>query len=153
MMVEIVKNTEKHLDYASLLEKAQANQKKSISSAIGYSSVATAASLNAKCIITPTATGATARVVSKFRPEATIVGVTPNEDALRRMQIFRGVYPIKSIPYHSTEEICEDAINLTKAKGMVETGDIVVVTAGIPSPSIKKMREGMSNMMRVAIVE
>ncbi len=153
MMVEIVKNTEKHLDYASLLEKAQANRKKNISSAIGYSSVATAASLNAKCIITPTATGATARVVSKFRPEASIVGVTPNEDALRRMQIFRGVYPIKSIPYHSTEEICEDAINLAKAKGMVETGDIVVLTAGIPSPSIKKTREGMSNMMRVAIVE
>lgn len=153
MMVEIVKNTEKHLDYENLLEKAQANRKKSISSAIGYSSVATAASLNAKCIITPTATGATARVVSKFKPEATIVGVTPNEDALRRMQIFRGVYPIKSIPYNSTEEICEDAINLAKAKGMVETGDVVVVTSGIPSPSIKKTREGMSNMMRIAIVE
>ena len=82
-----------------------------------------------------------------------IVGVTPNEDALRRMQIFRGVYPLKSIPYQSTEEICEDAIKLAKANGMVKTGDIVVVTAGIPSPVIKKESEGMSNMMRIAIVE
>ena len=153
MMVEIVKNTEQHLDYATLLEKAQAKRKNSISSAIGYSSVATAASLNAKCIITPTASGATARVVSKFKPEAIIVGVTPNEETLRRMQIYRGVYPIKSIPYNSTEEICEEAINLTKAKGIVEVGEVVVVTAGIPSPRVKKSREGMSNMMRIAIVE
>ena len=153
MMAEIVKNTEQHLDYDMLLSKAQENRKKSISSAIGYSSVATAASLGAKCIITPTASGATARVVSKFRPEAMIVGVSPNEESLRRMQIYRGVYPVKSIPYQTTDEICEEAIDLTKAKGFAETGDIVVVTAGIPSPNVKKGREGMSNMMRIAIVD
>ena len=153
MMVEIVKNTEQHLDYDMLLAKAQENRKKSISSAIGYSSVATAMSLDAKCIITPTASGATARVVSKFRPEAMIVGVSPNEESLRRMQIYRGVYPVKSIPYQTTDEICEEAINLAKAKGFAETGDIVVVTAGIPSPNVKKGREGMSNMMRIAIVD
>jgi pyruvate kinase len=153
MMVEIVKNTEQHLDYDTLLAKAQENRKKSISSAIGYSSVATAASLGASCIITPTASGATARVVSKFRPEAMIVGVSPNEESLRRMQIYRGVYPIKSIPYQTTDEICDEAIDLAKAKGFSETGDIVVVTAGIPSPNVKKGREGMSNMMRIAIVD
>ena len=153
MMVEIVKNTEQHLDYDSLLEKAKENRKKSITNAIGYSSVATAASLNAKCIITPTATGATARVVSKFRPEAMIVGVTPNEETFRRMQLYRGVYPVKSIPYTTTDEVCDDAINLATAKGLVETGDIVVLTAGIPTPSVKKSRESMSNMMRIAIVD
>lgn len=153
MMVEIVKNTESHLDYETLLAKAQENCKKNISSAIGYSSVATAASLNAKCIITPTASGATARVVSKFRPEATIVGVSPNEETLRRMQIYRGVYPIKSLPYNSTDEVCDEAIKLASTKGLVESGDIIVVTAGIPSPYVKNTRECMSNMMRIAIVD
>ena len=153
MMVEIVKNTEQHLDYDTLLSKAQANRKKSISSAIGYSSVTTAASLGAKCIITPTASGATARVVSKFKPEAVMLGVSPNEESVRRMQIYRGVFPIKSIPYETTDEICDEAIDLAKAKGFAETGDIVVVTAGIPSPNVKKGREGMSNMMRIAIVD
>ena len=153
MMVEIVKNTESHLDYDALLEKAKENRKKNISCALGYSSVATAASLNAKCIITPTTSGATARVVSKFRPKALIVGVSQNEETLRRMQIYRGVYPIKSLPYNSTEEICEEAINLTSAKGLVETGDIVVVIAGIPSTKVKSTREGMSNMMRIAVVD
>ena len=153
MMVHIVENTEEHLDYDMLLKKAQEYRKKSISSAIGYSSVATAASLNAKCIITPTVSGATARVVSNFRPKADIIGVTPNEETLRKMQIYRGVYPVKSVQLGTTEDICEESINLVSAKQLVEAGDIVVLTAGIPSQSIRKVREGMSNMMRIAIVE
>ncbi len=153
MMVEIVKNAEKHVDYSAILNKSKASRRKGISNAIGYSSVATAASLNAKCIITPTAAGITARLVSKFKPEAMIVGVTPNEETLRKMQIYRGVYPIKSIPYDTTEEICEDAVELAKIKGFVEAGDIVVVTAGIPSTKVNSLNKGITNMMRVAVVD
>lgn len=153
MMVHIVENTEKHLDYGALLHKAQGNRKKSIASAIGYSSVATAANLHAKCIITPTVSGATARVVSKMKPEADIMGVTPNEETLRRMQIYWGVRPMKSVTMDSTEDICDEAINLVQAKQLVEAGDIVVLTAGLPSPNGKRGREGMSNMMRIAIVD
>lgn len=153
MMVEIVKNAEDHLDYDAILNKVKLHRKKSISSAICYSSVTTSIHLNAKCILTPTASGSTARVMSKFKPKSMIVGVTPNEDALRRMQIFRGVYPLKSIPYSTTEEICDEAIELAKVKGLVESGDVVVVTAGIPSTAVKNVNEGMSNMMRIAIVQ
>lgn len=153
MMVHIIENTEKHLDYNLLLEKAQKNRKKSISSAISYSSVATATSLQAKCIITPTVSGATARMVSKFFPKAMVVGVTPNDSTLRKMQIYRGVYPLRSLPMDRTEDICEDAISLVKARQLVEPGDIVVMTAGIPSPAVRREREGISNMMRIAIVE
>lgn len=153
MMVHIVENTEEHLDYDILLEKAQEHRRKGISSAIGYSSVATAMNLNAKCIITPTLSGATARVVSKFKPKADIIGVTPNEETLRKMQIYWGVLPIKSIEYHTTEDICNDAIDLVNAKQLVETGDIVVLTAGIPSPIMKKTRDGVSNMMKIAVIE
>ena len=153
MMVHIIENTEKHLDYDVLLEKAQEHRKKGISSAIGYSSVATAMNLSAKCIITPSVTGATARVVSKFKPKADIIGVTPYEETLRKMQIYWGVTPVKSIEYNTTEDICNDAIDLVTAKRLVEPGDIVVMTAGIPSPTIKKSRDGVSNMMRIAVVE
>lgn len=153
MMTLIVENTEKHLDYTALLEKARTHRKKSITSAIGYATVATASNLRARCIITPTATGATARVVSKMKPEAMVIGVTPNEAALRRMQIFRGVRPLQSIIYETTEEICDEAIKLTKSKGYVKDGDVVIVTAGIPSPTIKNVSEGMSNMMRIVVVK
>jgi len=153
MMVEIVKDAENHLDYEALLQKAQSKQKNGVSEALAFASVATAARLAAKCIITPTASGATARVVSKFWPKAWIVGVSPNEETLRRMQILRGVYPIKSIPCGTTEEISREAIQLAKEKRMISLGDTVVVIAGIPSPNVEKQQGGMSNMMQIVVVD
>ena len=96
MMVHIIQNTEQHLDYEGMLEKTGGHLKSGVSSAIGYSSVLAASNLNAKCIITPSVSGATARVVSNLRPRQVILGVTPNERTLRRMSIYWGVKPIKS---------------------------------------------------------
>ena len=153
MMVHIIENTEQHLDYDTMLEKAGEHLKAGVSSAIGYSSVLAAANLNAKCIITPSVSGATTRVVSNLRPKQEILGVTPNERTLRRMSIYWGVRPIKSMEFDTTEDICEGAIELALVKQDVEPGDIVVLTAGIPSPNVKKERSGVSNMMRIATVE
>ncbi|MCB6200286.1 pyruvate kinase [Extibacter muris] len=153
MMVHIVENTEEHLDYEVILEKAAEHKRKGISSAIGYASVAAADNLGAKCIVTPSVSGATARVVSKFKPKADIIGVTPNEATLRRMQIYWGVRPYKSIEFNTTEDILTGAIELISAKQVVEPGDIIVLTAGIPSPNIKRSKEGVSNMMRIAVVD
>ena len=153
MMVHIIQNTEQHLDYEGMLEKTGGHLKSGVSSAIGYSSVLAASNLNAKCIITPSVSGATARVVSNLRPRHVILGVTPNERTLRRMSIYWGVKPIKSQAFNTTDDICDGAIELAKVKQFVETGEIVVITAGIPSPNVKKERSATSNMMRIATVE
>ena len=153
MMGHIIQNTEQHLDYEGMLEKTGGHLKSGVSSAIGYSSVLAASNLNAKCIITPSVSGATARVVSNLRPRQVILGVTPNERTLRRMSIYWGVKPIKSQAFNTTDDICDGAIELAKVKQFVETGEIVVITAGIPSPNVKKERSATSNMMRIATVE
>ena len=153
MMVHIIQNTEQHLDYEGTLEKTGGHLKSGVSSAIGYSAVLAASNLNAKCIITPSVPGATARVVSNLHPRQVILGVTPNERTLRRMSIYWGVKPIKSQAFNTTDDICDGAIELAKVKQFVETGEIVVITAGIPSPNVKKERSATSNMMRIATVE
>jgi pyruvate kinase len=153
MMVHIIENSEQHLDYDLILEKAGNHLRTGVSSAIGYSSVLAAANLNAKCIITPSVSGATARVVSNLKPKQEILGVTPNERTLRRMSIYWGVRPLKSLEVNTTEDICSGAIELALVKQYVEMGDVVVLTAGIPSPSVKKEKSGISNMMRIATIE
>ena len=126
---------------------------KSTSSALSHATVTTANNLGAKCIIAPTASGATARVVSKFKPRTEIIGVTPNEEVMRRMQIYWGVRPLKSIEFTTTEDVCSGAIDLVVAKQIVETGDVVVLTAGIPSPHFSGQKEGVSNIMRIAVIQ
>ena len=153
MMVHIVENTEEHLDYELILKKAGEHRMKSASSALGHATVTTANNLRAKCIITPTVSGATARVVSKFKPQMDIIGISPNEATLRRMQIYWGVRPLKSIEVRTTEDICNSAIDLICAKQIAETGDVVILTAGIPSANVAGQKTGVSNMMRIAVVD
>ncbi len=153
MMVHIVESTEEHLDYDTLLRQSEAHRMKSASSALGFATVSTAMNLKAKCIIAPSMSGATARVVSKFKPQTEIIGVSPDSASLRRMQIYWGVRPMKSIEVHTTEDICSSAIELVCAKQIAETGDVVILTAGIPSPVVGGRQAGVSNMMRIAIVD
>lgn len=153
MMVHIIENTEQHLDYDMILDKAGDHLKRGISSAIGYSSVLAAANLKAKAIITPTVSGATARVMSNLKPIQPIIGVTPSERALRRMSIYWGVQALKSMECHTTDDICSEAIEISKVKRCVEIGDVVVLTAGIPALDVNAAREGISNMMRIATIE
>lgn len=153
MMVHIIENTEQHLDYELLLAKAGNHLKAGVSSAIGYSSVLAASNLDAKCIITPSVSGATTRVVSNLKPRQEILGVTPNDRALRRMSIYWGVRPLKSLEFDTTEDICNGAIELAEIKQFVESGDVVVLTAGIPSPNVRQEKRSASNMMRIAIIE
>ena len=69
------------------------------------------------------------------------------------MQIYWGVRPLKSIAAATTDEMCNSAIDLVRAKQLAETGDIVVLTAGFPSPNVKAQQATVSNMMKIAVVD
>lgn len=153
MMAHIVENTEQHYDYKGYLKRAKVHRMKNATSALGYATVTTANNLNAKCIITPTISGATARVVSKFKPQMDIIAVSPNPASLRRMQIYWGVETLKSFQMDTTDDICNGAIELAAAKQYVESGDTVILTAGIPSPTLGSDYSGVTNMMKIAVVE
>lgn len=153
MMVHICENTESHLDHEEILSKMANHQMKDTTSALGYATVSTAANLDAKCIIAPTGSGATARVISKFHPKMDVLAVSPSARALRRMQIYWGVRTYESQQVDTAEAICSNAINIAKEHGLVETGDITVLTAGIPSPHVGGFDYGVSNMMRIVTID
>ena len=153
MMAHICENTESHLDHEEILDKMKNLRRKDNTSALGYATVSTAMNLDAKCIIAPTGSGATARIISKFHPEMDVLAVSPNARALRRMQIYWGVRPYESVYQETTEEICDSAIMIAKEKGFVAEGDVAVLTAGIHSPHFGRIDYGVSNMMRIVTIE
>ena len=55
--------------------------------------------------------------------------------------------------FDTTEDISAGAIELARVKQFIESGDVVVLTAGIPSPSVKTERSGVSNMMQIMTIE
>lgn len=151
MMAQIAEKAEWHLNYKVLLEEKQDYSNTSISSAVSYSSVSAAYRLNAKAIITPTLSGFTSRQVSKYKPKAIIIGASPEEKVLRKMQIYWGVKPLKTDKEETTDAIMETALQLAKEKHIVNSGDIVVITAGV---TVKGGQGGgVTNLMKIETIK
>jgi pyruvate kinase len=106
------------------------NPKNSISNAISYAVGEIANQLKAKAIVTLTKTGATARNVSKFRPNIQILAVTPDVDVARRMQLVWGVHPLLVLNSSSTDQTIQASLNSALEQGFVAASDLVVITAG-----------------------
>lgn len=150
MMAEIARTTEAHLDYGEILEKKRVFSKSSISTAVSYASVATAYRMNVKAIITPSFSGFTARQVSKFKPKQLLIGLSPDERMLRRMQLYWGVIPIRSEREESTDAIISSALSLVKEHGYVKERDMVIVTAGVATHSGQS--GSVTNIMKIETI-
>ncbi|MDY5807259.1 MAG: pyruvate kinase [Lachnospira sp.] len=148
MMVKIAESTEQDL-IGRGLNYSNLHSKRSISSAVANAAVQTAANLNAKAIVCPTISGFTARLTSKLKPEALIIGCSPYEPVLRKMQIYWGVKPIKTAVEKSTDKIIEHALQASENAGYLSEGDIAIVSAGIATNSAPTSKRGLTNTMRV----
>ncbi|MDR7898068.1 MULTISPECIES: pyruvate kinase [unclassified Thermosynechococcus] len=103
---------------------------RSIPNAISQAVGQVAAQLHAKAIITQTKSGATARNVSKFRPQIPILAATPHIEVARRLQLVWGVEPLLTLDHPSMRQSFQAAINAAQERGFLEEGDLVVMTAG-----------------------
>lgn len=148
MMAKIAATTELDLIGVST-ENAKLHSKRSISSAVCNATVQTATNLDAKAIICPTISGFTARLTSKLKPNAEVIGCTPYDNVLRKMQIYWGVRPLKTAPETSTDKIIEHAVTVSENAGYITEGDTVIVSAGIATSSAPDAKRGLTNMMRV----
>ena len=144
-MALIAETTEKDINYISRLSKRPVSIVKNLTNAISHAAVTTAHDIGAKAVITVTKSGSTARNLSKFRPSCMIIGCTPNETVLRQMSLSWGVAPVMMDEKENTDELFESAINAAIEHGLLESGDVAVITAGIPLGIA-----GNTNMLKVA---
>lgn len=143
-MFEIARVTEESLDYDSILQEKSKVKDTSITNAIGHATCTSAHGLKASAILTPTTSGHTAMVVSKFRPKAPIVAFTSSEQVARYLSLVWGVRPLVRVHVRSEEEVFREAIETSLKKGIVQEGDLVVLTAGAPMGV-----GGTTNMLRI----
>ncbi len=149
MMNEIAENTEQYVDYEKYIHHRTMYEQSKISSAIGIASVRTARNIGAACIVTPTMSGKTARLISNFRPSMPIYAVTPNEMVQHKMQLYWGVIPLKGYIKDTTENIIVNAMETIKRKRLVRKGQTVVITAGDPATNNTKAEGRVTNMLHV----
>lgn len=146
-MARIAVRTEAALNYSEILLAKGMICEHSTTDAISHATVQIAHNLGAAAVITSTESGYTARMVSKYRPQASIVAVTPHAKTVRRMLLLWGVHPVLGTSSQNTDEMLTNSINGAIATGEVKEGDLVVITAGVPVGT-----SGTTNLIRVHVV-
>jgi len=140
-MVRIVAQAEKTYPPDQYLQMIPKND---ISESVTYAVCVLADHLGAAAILAPTQSGRTAMLISRLRPNQPIIGFTSNPKTLRRLSLFRGVYPRLIEDPKDTEDIIEIAVKRAVETGDMAEGALAVITAGHPLWSA-----GMTNMIQV----
>jgi len=147
-MALIAETTENNIDYKARFHKRGSDNDKNIANAISHATVTTAHDLDVKAIITVTKGGSTARLISKYRPLCPIISCTTDETVCRQMNMSWGVTSTMINEETNTDELFEHAVDAAKKLGIVEAGDKVVITAGVPLG-----QSGTTNLMKVETVK
>ncbi len=143
-MAKIAESAECDIDYTKRMTRMSSFKQKCITTAIAYATCTTASELDAAAIITVTLSGYTAESISRFKPKCPIIGCTTSERVYRQLNLLWGVKPLHLRREETTEELFADAVTEAKKAGYVKSGDIVVITAGVPLGIT-----GKTNMIRV----
>jgi pyruvate kinase len=144
MMRSIVEQAERDFPYRDFLETQLRTDFHDISSAVALASVKTAYSAGAKAIFCFTSSGSTGRHLSRFRPQMPIVAVTASKKVYHQMALCWGVIPTAQEEMVNAQETFSLTTSFALKEKLVEKGDLVIVTAGIPFGVM-----GTTNMMLV----
>ncbi len=139
--------TERDINYVSKFEKMAFVANNDVTSAISHATCTTAHDLGAVAILTASKTGSTAKLISKFRPACPIICGCMDEKTMRQLNMSWGVTPLIMQEMKSTDKLFSTVVEIAEKNGYVETGDLAVITAGIPLGV-----SGTTNMLKVHLV-
>jgi len=143
MMKKVALQAEKNWQSLAL-EVRQFPPAHSIPEAISASAVQMAGEMKAKAIITPTRSGYTTRLISRFRPGCPILAITPKKETLKQLALVWGASPVLAEDLEESPRLLEYASQLAKRHLKLKKGDLVVITAGLP---IEK--PGITNLVKL----
>lgn len=147
MMSKIAMEAENSLDYHKIWEERSAAASPTVTEAIAQATVDIALDLHAAAIVTPTSSGATARAVSKYRPSSLIVAASTMPATYRQLALSWGVYTVLVAPSRNTDDMIQEAVEGVLRAGLVNEGDMIVLTAGVPAGV-----PGRTNLIKVHTV-
>ncbi len=147
MMVKIAEYMEAHIDYNAIFKKDERDDEPDVTNAISHATCMTAIDLKANAILAVSKTGSTARMISKYRPNCLIGGCSSSPKVCRQLNMSWGIYPMLVKEEYSSEILCLRAIEAAQRHGIVQEGDKIVFTGGVPLGI-----PGRTNLIRVCIV-
>lgn len=152
MMATIARSTEKWRDNTSLglelMTKAIQNMDPGIADVISIQVNDALRSLPVRYVITPTVSGKTSRLISRFRPNVWILAFSRNPLTCEQLALQYAVFPVfVLLKVHEWEDTIMDSL---KRLGSIDRGDLVILTQG-QSPGQGK--SGGTNFLKFIVAE
>ena len=148
VMAKIITETEKVLPYELILHEKSEQVTDQTDDAISYAACHMSQRLRVACIIAYSSSGSTALRVSKYRPKVPILAITPNSKIARRLVLSWGIEPHLVTEPINADMMFQEAAKLAHKTALAKIGELVVITAGIPTGS-----PGSTNVVKVHRVE
>jgi len=126
---QVIKETE---ETTSLVRNSLPEDVSKTSDAISHAVCSISLDLDIEVIMTMTHSGSTAKMISRYRPDAKIFALTPFNKIVRQLQIIWGVNPIKVESYDNIEAIPNLCFTVLKEFKILKEGDKFVITGGVP---------------------
>lgn len=145
-MVRIAIRTEQDINYVQRFKQRKTMCNPDVTNAISHATCTMAGDLNAAAIITVSKSGRTARMVSKYRPDCPIIGTCLTDKVYRQLALSWGVIPLLIEEKTQAEELFDYAVDAAESAGLIERGDVVVLTAGVPLGV-----SGTTNLIKVQV--
>ena len=130
-MSTIALRMEESLEYDRIIRARSIRERSSVTDAVSHATVQLAYETSAAAILTPTQSGYTTRVVSKYRPKATIVAYAPSPMVARHINLRWGVYSILGRSWSGVEDMIESCTRGALSHGYVKQGDKIVMVSGM----------------------
>ncbi len=146
-MDKIAISTEKAINYQDEFKINAQSNSPNVADAISHATCTTAHDLGASAIVTVTKTGTTARMISKFRPDCPIIATTTSKTAFHQLALSWGICPLMAEEKYTTDDLFDHAVDRSVEAGLVSSGDLVVITAGVPVGI-----SGNTNILKVHLV-
>lgn len=143
-ITRIAEDVEASLPFDAWLMRHLRDEKFSPEEAVAQAACRLARSIHAGAIVTCTTSGSTARLVAKYRPASPVLALTPDARTYAQMALVWGISPAIMPVAESTDELAVFAREAVLKSGLAESGQQVVITAGIPL-----MQRGTTNLIRV----
>lgn len=131
-MSKIAEATEERIHMEDLFGKGEYYGKKNVTQTIAYAVLEVSSLLKAKAIVASTFSGYTARKISRYRPSAPILAITPNEYAARSLVLNYGVYPVVTGKIDDIDTAIKSAIEISKSKLDLQKEDKIIIAGGLP---------------------
>jgi pyruvate kinase len=139
--------TEAHFPHTAWLRSRAPSGRQQIPESISFSACEMALDLEARAILTNTEYGGTARLISRFRPLASIVAMTPREDTWRRLCLSWGVYPLLTPRLRHVDDMLRVVEEEALKAGRLDHGDRVIITSGTPIGT-----KGSTNLVKADVI-